>query len=52
MESSKDLNTDAAAFESKESSSSIFGFSPIDEALEAPKDDGTPTNPDSATKPG
>jgi hypothetical protein len=37
--SSKDLNKDAASFESKEGSSSIFGFSPIEEALDAPKDE-------------
>ena len=48
MESSKDLNKDAASFESKEPSSSIFGFSPIDETVvEAPKDE--PPSTESAT---
>jgi len=48
MDSSKDLNKDAASFESKEPSSSLFGFSHIEDALEAPKDespsaDGAPS---------
>ena len=42
MESSNDLNKDAAAFESKEPSSSIFGFSPIDEpTLDTPKEESS-----------
>jgi hypothetical protein len=49
MDSSKDLNKDAASFESKEPSSSIFGFSPIEEALDAPKDEKPSTEATSST---
>jgi hypothetical protein len=36
--SNKELNKDAASFESKEPPTSIFGFSPIDEHSDLPKD--------------
>ena len=49
MDSSKDLNKDAASFESKEPSSSIFGFSPIEDALEAPKDESPSADGTSGT---
>jgi hypothetical protein len=49
----QDLNKDAASFESKEvSSSSIFGFSPIDEALDTTKEESAPSDPSVTSKPG
>jgi hypothetical protein len=52
---SQDLNKDAVSFESKEpGSSSIFGFSPIDEALDttSTKEESAPSDASVTAKPG